>query len=276
MIVAVVLENFAISRAAVDYKLSPEHSEAFISAWAEYDPYATGFIALADLGGAQHKDDKVATHGLLSLLPEPLNVVLLHIDRDTVEVREASDGECWEMISFSAVNQSLLHTVYGEELDSASDGMLAKFSGDQSLQWRRLVVKSAIMMQRAWRNRDKRAASVVKVVRVFKTLPGGAAVLDAFAGKPRATRAEDVVAKLAKLSEKTLTDEEKALVRYKQKSVQARAAQPNLPKPSAASMERLRARSSSPPAQKPGFFSGLMQAVCVTRPPAADEERALM
>ena len=279
MIVAVVLENFAISRAAVDYKLSPEHSEAFISAWAEYDPYATGFIALADLGGAQHKDDKVATHGLLSLLPQPLNVVLLHIDRDMVEVRLASDGECWEMISFSAVNHSLLHTVYGEELDSASDGMLAKFSGDQSLQWRRLVVKSAIMMQRAWRNRDKRAAAgVAKVVRVVKKIPGGATVLDAFAGKSRATRAEDVVARLAKLSEKTLTDEEKALVRHKQKNVQARAAQPKLPKPSAASMERLRARarSSLPPAQEPGFFSGLMQAVCVTRPPAADEERALM
>ena len=43
-------KNF--SRAASDYKLSPEHSEAFVSAWAEFDPYATGYIALVDLGGA--------------------------------------------------------------------------------------------------------------------------------------------------------------------------------------------------------------------------------
>ena len=281
MMIAVVLENFALSRAASDYKLSPEHSEAFVSAWAEFDPYATGYIALVDLGGALTRDDKVATAGLLSLLPEPLNVPFLTIDRDAVEVRPGSDGKASEMISFSVVNQTLLHTVYGAEIDFASDGMLAKFSEDQSLRWRRLVLKSALMVQRAWRNRDKRAANIVKAIRMAKKWPGGAAVANVIALTSKPSKEEAIVAKLATLSQKSLTDEEKTLVRVKQKKVQAQRAsaaaeQPKSPKPSAESMERMRRDERARSASAPGFFSGLFQAVCVTRPPAHDESRALM
>ncbi len=62
MMIAVVLENFSLSRAANDYRLSPEGAEAFTVAWANYDPYAQGFI------------DIKKVPALLKELPEPLCV----------------------------------------------------------------------------------------------------------------------------------------------------------------------------------------------------------
>ena len=47
MIVAVILENFALSKKSLDYKLNPDGAEDFVTAWAELDPFAVGWIQAA-------------------------------------------------------------------------------------------------------------------------------------------------------------------------------------------------------------------------------------
>ena len=40
----VILENFALSKKSLDYKLNPDAAEEFVGAWAELDPFAAGWI----------------------------------------------------------------------------------------------------------------------------------------------------------------------------------------------------------------------------------------
>ena len=276
MIVAVILENFALSRAASTYKLSPKHSEAFIDAWASYDPYATGYIALTDLGGASSKDDMVATAGLLSLLPAPLNVPFMTIQNEQLDV----DMHGEERVSFSVVNLTLLHTIYGDDIDSAHDQTLSKFSGDDTLRWRRALVKSAIMLQRAFRRSrneeglGEETEGVVSPARRSPSRRSPSSPCDNLG-------AAGVVEECSTASQKTLADGETAPVRQKQKAAQAKqaATPPKSPKPTAEQLDRMRrsepARSGSgtPPVSKPqGFFGGLFG----KRPTANDESAALM
>jgi len=44
MMIAIILDEFAQSQDRENYKLKPEHTEAFVDAWAEFDPYAAGLM----------------------------------------------------------------------------------------------------------------------------------------------------------------------------------------------------------------------------------------
>jgi len=62
MLIALILENYVIAIKRDHNSLQPTHAEAFVKAWAEFDPHATGKIALGDLTG------------VIKLLPPPLGL----------------------------------------------------------------------------------------------------------------------------------------------------------------------------------------------------------
>jgi hypothetical protein len=62
MLIALILENYVIAMKRDHNSLQPHHAEAFVKAWAEFDPEATGFIYVGDLSG------------VIKLLPPPLGL----------------------------------------------------------------------------------------------------------------------------------------------------------------------------------------------------------
>ena len=49
MMVAIILEEFQLSQKREEYRLKEVHTDAFIEAWAEHDPYATGKMSIRHL-----------------------------------------------------------------------------------------------------------------------------------------------------------------------------------------------------------------------------------
>mmetsp|Transcript_15432 Transcript_15432/g.38715 ORF Transcript_15432/g.38715 Transcript_15432/m.38715 type:complete len:831 (+) Transcript_15432:1-2493(+) len=49
MMIAIIIQEFQLTQKREEYRLRPEQTEAFVNAWAEFDPYATGRMSVRHL-----------------------------------------------------------------------------------------------------------------------------------------------------------------------------------------------------------------------------------
>ena len=111
--------------------------------------------------------------GLLKNLPPPLNAEYLPIPVAAIELRASTDyasgvTSTVEMVSFQTLMQTLVNSVYGEAIDQPGVHT-SQFFDSPAVQWRKVMTKSALFIQRRYRA-QKGAAPVKHGVKVNRLL----------------------------------------------------------------------------------------------------------
>jgi len=150
MMIALIIENFVLALKQDASSLQPEHAQAFITAWSEYDPHASGLMDVKHL------------RELIMRLPPPLGLdpsqcrgrvvresdVAKYIFQMDLKTREKGDGT--RQAHFGQVLACLVKDSYSDS--SHSDSLLAEQDAEEQV---------AELHAGGWRRKSRRWEAVL-------------------------------------------------------------------------------------------------------------------